>query len=48
VLNILDRQIHLWHGLDQVSHSALLPLMADRQNYTTFRILVVVLGAVNK
>jgi hypothetical protein len=48
VLNIFDRQVHLWRGLDQLSHSALLPLMADGQNYTTFRSLVVVLGPVKK
>src|SRR5712691_362387 len=45
VFNILDRQVHLWRRLDQCGHAALLPLMAQRQYYTTFRILVVVLGA---
>src|SRR5713226_7471799 len=44
VFNILDHQVHLWRGLDQCSHAALLPLMAQGQHYTTFRILVVVLG----
>src|SRR5712691_2714637 len=43
VLNILDRQVHLWCGLDQCGHSVLLPRMVQGQHYTTFRILVVVL-----
>jgi hypothetical protein len=47
-LNGLDRQIHLGRGLDQVSHSALLPLLADGQNDTTFRSLVVVLKRISK
>src|SRR5713226_9497680 len=48
VFNILDHQVHLWRGLDQCSHAALLPLMAQGQHYTTFRILVVVLGQENQ
>src|SRR5216684_1778697 len=44
VLNILDRQVHLWCGLDQCGHSVLLPRMVQGQHYTTFRILVVVLA----
>jgi len=39
----VDRQVHLWCRLDQCGHAALLPLMAQGQYYTTFRILVVVL-----
>jgi hypothetical protein len=44
VRNILDRQLHLWRCLDQIGHAALLPHRGDGQHYTTFRILVVVLG----
>src|SRR4029453_12490094 len=43
-LNILDHQLHLGCGRDQVHYAALLPRMADEQHYTTCRILVVVLG----
>src|SRR6266851_2952518 len=44
VFNILDRHVHLWCRLDPCGHAALLPLMAQGQYDTTFRILVVVLG----
>src|SRR6266498_1267280 len=40
-----DLQVHLGRGLDQCGHLALLARIIDGQNYTTFRILVVVLGA---
>src|SRR6266404_838440 len=46
VLNILGHQIHLWGRLDQVDHAALLLRMGNGQHYTTFRILVVVLGRI--
>src|SRR5712691_9603262 len=47
VLNIVDRQVHLGRGLDQVHHTALLPCRIDGQHYTTFRNLVVVLRGRN-
>src|SRR2546422_827403 len=44
VLNIVERQVHLGSGFDQYGHAALLPHVVDGQHYTTFQILVVVLG----
>src|SRR2546422_827405 len=44
VLNIVERQVHLGSGFDQYGHAALPPHVVDGQHYTTFQILVVVLG----
>jgi hypothetical protein len=42
--NVLHCQIDLGCGVDQGGHSALLLILVEGQNYTTFRNLVVVLG----
>jgi hypothetical protein len=41
--NVLHCQVDLGCGVDHGGHSALLPIMVDGQNYTTFQNLVVVL-----